>query len=372
MNESTNEGRCRVCSAPVRELFRSSLGRAVSSSCAVVRGPARVVVCTQCGLAQKTDTDLVTDYVHYELFDNDPAADKIIRRPGQPDRTRAQFVADLVADELGATQQARVLEVGCHRGAFLAALRSRAPSFELHGYDLNPDYARFIEPICGPGRYHHGSLADLKGALDACVLIHTLEHIPAPLEALRVLRRLVREDGRIVVVVPDIQANPADCYTADHTCHFDRSTLEAALALAGFAGPIDASAIGNELVATCRPATALLRLSQRPPPPDLSPLAAFERGIERLPRRKVHVFGTALLGALIAGHLGDDCVGFADEAPFRAGKMFHGKPVRQPRDLAGQTVVLGVAENLARALTPRLNTLGLEVIDPWALGRSAA
>ncbi len=353
-------------------MFHSRLAFAVSSSCALVPRPARVVGCCGCGLLQKAAEDLATDYLHYELFDNDPAADKIIRRAGYPERTRAQFVADLVVKELGA-QVGRVLEVGCHRGAFLAALKARAPQLELHGFDLNPDYARWIEPICGPGRYHHRNLAEVPGPFAACVLIHTLEHVPAPVEILRTLHGLLAPNGCLVIVVPDIRANPADCYTADHTCHFDATTLRSTLARAGFDAQVETEVIGNELVALGRPlASERFEPTGAPTFPDLSLLERFERGLPRLPERAGYVFGTALIGALVGRYLGDRCLGYADEAPFRQGKTFHGKPVRHPQDLCGETVFLGVAENLARTLTPKLQHWGLEVADPWVLGRVPA
>src|SRR5438270_9624198 len=158
---------CRCCLAPTELLFSSGLAVAVSSSCVPRRASSRIYCCSRCGLVQKSDQELVADYEDYSLFDNDPAADKVIRQPGRADRTRSQFVADLLLAEFPFCRTGRILEVGCHRGALLRAVKERAPEAELFGFDINPDYGKWIDPICGRGRYFHGDLEALPGLFDA-------------------------------------------------------------------------------------------------------------------------------------------------------------------------------------------------------------
>jgi SAM-dependent methyltransferase len=324
---------------------------------------------------QKTDADLSAHYLQYELFDNDPRADKIVRSAGKPDRTRGQFAADLLLEHLGPRPNARVLEIGCHRGAFLSALRSRGPDLQLEGCDLDPSYARWIEPVCGPGNYHHEGLDRLAGPFDACVLIHTLEHIPQPLETLHTVRRLLAPDGMLLIVVPDVLANPFDVLVIDHTCHFDADQLRGTLRRAGFTGTVDPDLITNELVAVARPAGEAVALPERPAPwpaDGFRSLRRFERGLANLPAGDYHILGTAVVGVLVAGILGDRCIGFVDEAPFRIGQTFLGRTVRAPQALAaGEPVILGVAERLAGPVTVRLTGLGLRVINPWELSPDA-
>lgn len=358
---------CRICGGVVTEVFRSNLPMSGSSGCIPVPLSARVVGCERCGLLQKLDVDIYTDYLHYDIFDNDLQADKIIRQPGKPDRTRSQLLADLLRDQLGSNRNARVLEIGCHRGAFLSALRERGPELELHGYDLDPAYARWVEPVCGRGHYHTGDPDQLTGPFDACVLIHTLEHIPHPLAILQTIRRWLGTDGVLIIVVPDTLGNPVDLYTIDHTCHFTADQLQWTMSQAGFAGHVDAGLIAMELVAVARPAPmADALVLPLPYPTDFASLRRFERGLEHLPTGNCHVLGTAVVGALVAGLLGHRCVGFVDESPFRVGKTFLDRPVRAPRDVVGETVVLGVAEHPAAPLAARLARLGIKVVNPWA------
>lgn len=370
---------CRVCHQSLQQLFRSTLPIAVSSACSLVSGQATVKQCRTCGLLQKTETDLIADYHNYDLFDNDPLADKLVVKPGCPTVTRSQFLAQLLVEQIGIDTQARVLEVGCHRGAFLAALKALCPTWELAGFDVEATYSNWIEPICGSGRYYSGNLRNVPGSFQVIILIHTLEHVPFPSATLQEVYPLLDTGGLLIVVVPDTAANPADLYTIDHTCHFTASTLRRVLEDSGFTGEIYSEMIGNELIAVAR------RVEYSPATGSTSPSACtgvgqaevniaslhrLERGLNRITVGSCHVFGTALLGSLVGGFFAKNCLGYADESSFRVGKKFQGFPIRHPRELAGERILMGVSENLAGTIGPRLSEMGLEVIDPWEIGKA--
>ena len=364
------QGACRLCGGPLRESFSSRLPLAVSSACFPVYRPARVVQCTACRLFQKTDETLVTDYLNYRAFDNDPQADKLIFRAGRPHCTRSQLVADIVASQIGANRRGRVLEVGCQRGAFLSALKAACPGVELHGFDLDPKYKNLIEPICGPGSYHSGELADVEGPFNAGVLIHTLEHIPYPGQVLNAMHRLLAPGGLLVIVVPDVSANPSDFYVIDHTCHFTASVLERALLRSRFLGKPATDLISNEQVAVARSVASVEIPAVSPEVcegPIVSILQRLESCLRMLPKGPSLVFGTAAIGVLIFGVLGEECLGFVDESPFQIGKEFLGRKVRSTAEIRGQRVILGVAESLALTVGQRLRQLGAEVVNPWEL-----
>lgn len=362
--------RCRVCGGTLVEIFQSVLSTSVSSACLPVNRSTQIVQCTDCGLFQKTDAILLADYINYEVFDNNPLADKIIFDSGRAAKTRSELVAELLIPELGILQGKRVIEIGCQRGAFLSALKVRAPQLELHGYDLDPSYATIIDPICGVGHYHSGNLAEVKGTFDACVLIHTLEHIPRPAQTLEIAKGLLVPGGLLVIVVPDVMASPLDFYVIDHTCHFVAPVLERTLGKAGFIGKALPEIIPNELVTIARsvPAKEIQASSAEGNSASiLDMLMRLEFCLRRLPKGQTLVFGTAVIGVLVAGVLGEDCTGFVDESPFQIGKSFLGRTVQSTENLVGKRVTLGIAESLAPMVARRLEKSGAQVINPWSI-----
>jgi 2-polyprenyl-3-methyl-5-hydroxy-6-metoxy-1,4-benzoquinol methylase len=98
---------------------------------------------------------------------------------------------------------ARVLELGCAHGGFVALLRWSG--YEASGLELSPwvvDYARrtFDIPV------HLGPVGEqglAEGSLGVIVLNDVLEHLPDPRQVLGDCARLLADDGLLVVQMPD-------------------------------------------------------------------------------------------------------------------------------------------------------------------------
>lgn len=136
----------------------------------------------------------------------------------------------------------RVLDVGCGNGDFLQSLKRRG--WEVHGVEYSAEAAELARAK-GIAVYR----GELTGAafpesfFDVVTLWHVTEHLPHPLTELAEVRRILRDDGLLVLEVPN-----SDCLTRKlcgarwsqldvprHLQHFTPKTLEQALSYAGFA-----------------------------------------------------------------------------------------------------------------------------------------
>jgi SAM-dependent methyltransferase len=135
----------------------------------------------------------------------------------------------------------RVLDVGCGTGDRLDVFRQRG--FEASGVETSnsADYARDYLKL----NVHKGDLLSAHFPdrfFDTVTLYHVLEHTPDPLEVCREIHRILREDGLVVVQVPNKESLqqkifgkrwaafdlPRDLY------YFGVGTLNALLGKAGF------------------------------------------------------------------------------------------------------------------------------------------
>lgn len=97
---------------------------------------------------------------------------------------------------------ARVLEIGCAHGGFVALMRWAG--YDATGLELSPwvvEYARRtfeIPVLLGP---IEGQSVP-EGSLDAVVLNDVVEHLPDPLATLGACARLLKPDGVLVVQMP--------------------------------------------------------------------------------------------------------------------------------------------------------------------------
>jgi SAM-dependent methyltransferase len=94
---------------------------------------------------------------------------------------------------------ARVLDIGCHQGEFLASLGDRiGPSVGLDPLArpvVTPHYRLLAEGFREPAPFPDGSF-------DAVVLLATLEHIRDKAPLARECWRLLQPGGRIIITVP--------------------------------------------------------------------------------------------------------------------------------------------------------------------------
>lgn len=82
---------------------------------------------------------------------------------------------------------------------------------------------------------------DIKRLYDIVTIIDTLEHIPYPVNTLKEVRKVLKDDGIAVVIVPDIECLAAKVlkwkwwnYKPGHIAYFNKKTLELAFNKAGF------------------------------------------------------------------------------------------------------------------------------------------
>lgn len=97
----------------------------------------------------------------------------------------------------------RLLDIGCGSGSFLKL--AREAGFRVQGLEASPEAGEAAETIL-PGRVVVGDERELirSGAtFHVLTLFHVLEHLPRPLDYLRRIRRLLAEDGGLVVQVPN-------------------------------------------------------------------------------------------------------------------------------------------------------------------------
>jgi 2-polyprenyl-3-methyl-5-hydroxy-6-metoxy-1,4-benzoquinol methylase len=136
----------------------------------------------------------------------------------------------------------RALDIGCGDGEFLGVLQQLG--WECHGTELTEVTARRASEVGGL-RLRTGTLASdayEPGHFDVVSLWHVLEHLPDPDRTLRDCARWLRDDGLLLLAVPNLDSWQARLFRGAwfhldppfHLHHFAPRSLARALAGAGF------------------------------------------------------------------------------------------------------------------------------------------
>lgn len=379
---------CQVCgSEKLREVESfSSLPRITSDCCPFPSG-GRLFVCDSCGGVQKNPdakwlAETKSIYSRYAPYYQSAGREQMVfdRSKGMGRRRSDVLLERLMAGN-AFKQTGCVLDVGCGNGVMLSAMSRGLQGWALYGYELDDGGMENFLKIPGFVKLYKGALNSIDRSFDVVTLVHVLEHFPAPLEALRSLRRIV-EGGKIFVEVCHLDENPFDLLVADHLMHFTPVTLVQMLRSAGFE---------NIAIATDWIPKEISLLAETDKINGLHPvfpgdwdgthskeifvrmtnyvawLHKIRREAEELSRRNgsMGIFGTSIAGTWLASALGKRVRFFVDEDRERIGRNHLGMPVLHPSEIpAGSVVFFALAPILARTVRSRIVSNQFESVLP--------
>lgn len=135
----------------------------------------------------------------------------------------------------------RILDVGCGKGWTLLELKKAG--WEVFGTELSVTSAWSARKMGLD--VHEGDITEAglpEGSFDMITAWHVLEHLNDPAEMLSRMPRLLKDDGLLVVEVPDFGSWTAGRFGPDwfhldparHVSHFTRASLIPLLTLAGY------------------------------------------------------------------------------------------------------------------------------------------
>ena len=138
--------------------------------------------------------------------------------------------------------EGKVLDVGCGAGGNLKTLQ--AQGWDPYGIEISEVAAAHARELV-TGNIHTGTLESAPfppQSFDLVFMSHSLEHLPSPVDALRLVHRLLKNDGLLAISVPNVNSLefrlfgrwwfPLD--PPRHFYHFDKHSLSGIFAQAGF------------------------------------------------------------------------------------------------------------------------------------------
>jgi len=139
-------------------------------------------------------------------------------------------------------REGRILDIGCGDGSLLMFLKRLG--WETYGIDFHEGSSRYAREVLGLdvlfGRLEEVSYPE--DFFDIIILFHVLEHLSDPLETLERIRPLLKEDGVLLIEVPNFASFEARIFRSKwfgiaaplHLYQFTSYTLEAMLKSSGF------------------------------------------------------------------------------------------------------------------------------------------
>jgi 2-polyprenyl-3-methyl-5-hydroxy-6-metoxy-1,4-benzoquinol methylase len=142
-----------------------------------------------------------------------------------------------------------VLDMGCSTGHFMDLIKSKTGA--LHGYDLNANEVNFCKNELELN-VSNAPLADRfeENTFDYITLMFVLEHIADPVAFLNHLKKFLKPDGKLLIVVPNISDPLVSLYEIpefrsfyyciEHLFYYNQKSIAALFEKANLKGEVDA------------------------------------------------------------------------------------------------------------------------------------
>lgn len=206
---------CVLCGASETRLAFAGTDRL-----AVTGEPFAIVQCKRCGLLflnPRPTPEEMGRYYPYSQY-KDEFTPAIEDEPSVVTRFNRRYHMERLCRAVERVKRAgRLLDVGCATGNFLAGMRRRG-DWRVCGVEPNEEAARYARDRFGlevfSGELSAAGYAERS--FDVVTLWNVLEHLHAPVETLSQIRRLLKEDGVLILSVPNADSLDArifgDCW----------------------------------------------------------------------------------------------------------------------------------------------------------------
>jgi SAM-dependent methyltransferase len=382
---------CHLCSGLDLQAFVVPGGLpAVTSDCRPWPRQPEIVLCRTCGLAQKRiaagwRSEAERVYASYALYHQtaDGTEQVIFDQATGKGVPRSELMFQALLERFALAARGRMLDLGCGTGPTLRAFSRLMQGWELNGFDPHLSDRERVRQIPGVKQVYEGSLEQIDGAFELVSAVHVLEHVTEPLAFLRGARRLLQQNGLLLVQVPYFPDTPFDLAVFDHCSHFTVRGIERLFHAAGLKVELSStSLLPKEITVVARRADAEVAL---PAPSDAwlaEDTLAVQACLDWLhdlraqalaqPGDRVGAFGTSIGGNWLLGVLGERIGFFVDEDPGRAGSTYRDRPVYSPSQVpAGCRVLMPLPHALAERILSRLSPPHFELVLPPSYTASA-
>jgi SAM-dependent methyltransferase len=211
-------------------------------------GPFSVVRCSACGLTYVTPR-LAPGALIQEVYDEGYWSSSAAKDRGYSDyRSDAPLYLKTYRKRLSVVRRhfpkpARVLDVGCAAGYFLAVMAEAG--WQVTGVEPSDAIrAQAVERL-GAERVHGGLLQDVPlepGSFDLVTFWDVIEHVPDPVAVLAHARTLLAPGGKLLIETQNVDSRAAKLLGkawqhykhAEHIYHFNPHTIADLLGRAGY------------------------------------------------------------------------------------------------------------------------------------------
>ena len=235
--------KCKVCSSNSELVFEQSGGVAITSLGKIIEAKADTFLCSYCSHCQTHPSINLFEYYsnEYKTLSFSMDEDDLygyesgipIYRNSHQAKTLSKKLKNIKEFNLS---DGPLLDFGCGKSLVMKYFIKETPVENVYLYDVSNDYIKFWKSFLPSEQY---ACFDLPPKWDGFFTLITsffsLEHVADPISELKKINQLLKKDGLVYIVVPNMYSeNIADMIVVDHIHHYSEPSMELLLNNTGF------------------------------------------------------------------------------------------------------------------------------------------
>jgi SAM-dependent methyltransferase len=220
-----------------KPIFSSKSDKSITSLSKVFNGPTCVYYDQKIGHLQTNEIANINKYYdeEYQFFDESEEDDILYKVVEGHKIFRQQHQVDTLLLKVQLKPGMEILDYGCGKGTVLKRLYTQKKDIIPYLFDVSQMYVSLWKKFLTTEQYaSYEPRSEWKGKFDLVTSFFAFEHTPDPLKELASIKLLLKQDGLIYMVVPNVYENVGDFIVADHVHHYSEVSLKYMFAKGGF------------------------------------------------------------------------------------------------------------------------------------------
>lgn len=346
-------------------IYRSATNKSITSLSKISDHPAVVYFEEEIGHLQTQEIEGVEQYYdeQYEIYNQSEEDDILYKIVGDKKIYRQQHQAETIIAKIDLKPGTKILDYGCAKGTVMKRLLEKKSDIKPHLFDISKMYEHLWKKFVGSDQFtSYQTKPEWDGQMDVVTSFFAFEHVVEPIKELQVIRKLLKENGLVYLIVPNTFENYADFIVNDHVHHYSEVSLRYMLLKCGFeVVEIDAKSHFGAFIAIGKKskeeslkfeasATELQKIKK-----DCMTIADYWNGLQAkintfeasTKGAKAAIYGAGVYGNFIATSLKDlsNVCCFLDQNVLLHNETILDKPVHAPNSLPADVNVVYVGVN---------------------------
>lgn len=372
---------CNICNSENIKKIYQFADRAITSICSEKNQPSPIYYCHAC---THVLTEPLKDIKHfyadaYNINADSEEEDQLLKILDGKKIYRCAYQADTLIKklELNKDKIYKILDFGAAKASTLRKICEVFPHVSPSVFDVSEKYKHFWDKfIPDENQFMHSMPEKTQGYFDVVCSFFMLEHVFEPVEILTQQYALLKEEGTVYFVIPNLYKNTADLLVLDHINHFSVQSLKYMMEHIGFSDVnIDEDINDGWFVVSATKKTAFGAEKPQWPSKEVSEKLflqakhiadywhhAYQQVRDFDTKEPFAVYGAGFYGSYIALNLRENLkpVCFIDQNSYLQGKKIHNIEVFSPEKLPSNVkhIVVGINPLVAKA--------AIQSVDAWS------